>query len=119
MLTTIATPNEAKPARILWTKQDGEFLESGGLLCPGKYELVEGEIIPKMPRNRSHMRVITRIILFLAMAFGEENVFTQGTLEISGTSLPEPDGFAIFPAHNASLQVPTASEVAVVSRSFG
>jgi Uma2 family endonuclease len=114
MLSTVPTPNAINPARICWTLQACEYLESGGLLTPGKYELIHGEIIPKLSQKISHMRVVTRILLYLAATFGEENAFSQGSLFLSPHSVPEPDGFATLPTYNSTSSIPNAADVALV-----
>jgi Uma2 family endonuclease len=114
MLSTVPTPEATNPARICWTVQACEYLESGGLLTPGKYELIHGEIIPKMSQKLPHMRVVTRILLYLVAAFGEENAFSQGSLFLSSNSVPEPDGFATLPAYNGTSNIPSATDVALV-----
>jgi Uma2 family endonuclease len=121
MLSTIPTPDALMPARICWTKQACEYLESGGLLVAGKYELIQGEIIPKMPQKFLHMRVITRLFAYLIATFGEDKTFSQGSLSLSSTSSAEPDGFVTISAYNnnssnntLSVPVPSAADVALV-----
>jgi Uma2 family endonuclease len=113
-LSTIPTPDAIAPARICWTVQACEYLESGGLLTPGKYELIHGEIIPKMSQKLPHMRVISRIFAYLLAAFGEDSAFSQGSLFLSLNSVPEPDGFATLNAHNNTSSIPSAADIALV-----
>ena len=117
MLPIVSTPDSIVPARLSWTKQACEYLESGGLLTPGKYELIQGEIIPKMPQKLPHMRVTTLLILYLAATFGEKNAYTQGTLSLSASSAAEPDGFAPNNTSNTSNNnsVPVATDVILVA----
>jgi Uma2 family endonuclease len=80
--------------RKKWTVNECHFLVESGLLDPGKFELIEGEIIFKMGQGRLHIAVITRIIAVLTALFGAESVQSQAPIgigEIDPFSDPEPD----------------------------
>jgi Uma2 family endonuclease len=80
--------------RKKWTVRECCALVSNGLLTPGKFELIEGEIIFKMGQGRAHIFVITRIIAVLAAIFGIDSIQTQaqfGIGELDAFNDPEPD----------------------------
>ena len=80
--------------RKKWTVRDCRRMTETGLLIPGKYELIEGEIIAKMGQGRAHIAVITRILAVLTALFGAESVQSQAQIgigEIDEFNDPEPD----------------------------
>lgn len=80
--------------RKKWNMEECRFLVNSGLLIPGKYELIEGEIISKMGQGRLHIAAITRIIAALIAIFGEEAIQSQAQIgigELDPFSDPEPD----------------------------
>ncbi len=93
------TENAPAPFRIIWTREDCERFENDGLLIPGKYELIEGEIIRKMPQNRPDSAGISRLFAWCLSAFTMDFVQTQAAINVSPednpTSFPEPDVFVL------------------------
>jgi Uma2 family endonuclease len=85
----------SSPIRFIWAREDCECLERDGYLEPGKYELIEGNIIPKMSQKRPHINTNTVIISRLIRLFGENYVQLPGPIDVSPednpTSHPEPD----------------------------
>ena len=76
------------------TLSDCEVLESAGLLEAGRYELIEGEVVYKMPQDLIHAAVVSTLMQIFFALFGAERVFTQATLKMAKkwvTSGPEPD----------------------------
>lgn len=87
-------PREDGFVRKKWSVQECRFLTENGLLTPGKYELVEGEIIFKMGQGRLHIAVITRLIAILSAVFGSDSVQSQAQIGIGEQDEfndPEPD----------------------------
>lgn len=77
-----------------WTLNECRLLVDNGLIDPGKFELIEGEIIYKTGQGRLHIAVITRIVAVLTALFGAESVQTQAPIgigQIDPFSDPEPD----------------------------
>jgi len=68
--------------RKKWTVKECRSLTESGLLTPGKYELIDGEIIYKMGQGRLHIAVITRIIAALAAVFGLDAIQSQAQIGI-------------------------------------
>nr|WP_309695794.1 hypothetical protein [Armatimonas sp.] len=44
-----------KPRTKLWTRDEARFIQNSGLLDDGQYELIEGELLLKMPKNEPHV----------------------------------------------------------------
>jgi Uma2 family endonuclease len=80
--------------RKKWSVKECRFLTESGLLEPGKYELIEGEIVFKMGQGRIHIAVVTKIIAVLSAIFGIESLQNQAQIgigEIDEFNDPEPD----------------------------
>ncbi len=82
--------------RPRWNRSAWEFLENAGLL-QGKYEIIDGEIILKMPQNYPHSATINRLFAYaIRLVNGElDRVRSQTNITIQGvdgeTNRPEPD----------------------------
>jgi Uma2 family endonuclease len=121
-MPTIAPQSESSlsaPFRIVWTRDDCENLERDGYLDLGKYELIEGSIIPKMPQKRPHINTVIAVQYALIPLFGERQVQSQGTIDIlpedSPTSEPEPDVTVLkSPATDFSTNNPRPSDIHLV-----
>src|SRR5437588_6627681 len=87
-------PRDDGFVRKKWSMRECKFLVDSGLLEPGKYELIEGEIIFKMGQGRLHIAAVTRISAALAILFGYESVQSQAQIgigELDEFNDPEPD----------------------------
>jgi Uma2 family endonuclease len=121
-MPTIAPQSESSlsaPFRIVWTRDDCENLERDGYLDLGKYELIEGSIIPKMPQKRPHINTVIAVQYALIPLFGERQVQSQGTIDIlpedNPTSEPEPDVTVLkSPATDFSTNNPRPSDIHLV-----
>ena len=93
--TDILELDVTRPFRIRWTRVDCERFEEDGLLTPGKYELIEGDILRTMGQNRSHINTVMIVIRWLFGVFGDAFVQGPGPIDVSPednpTSEPEPD----------------------------
>jgi Uma2 family endonuclease len=81
-------------ARKKWNVAECRFLTDSGLLEPGKYELIEGEIVFKMGRGRLHIIAISHILTVLAAIFGLASLQNQAQIGIGERDEfndPEPD----------------------------
>jgi Uma2 family endonuclease len=114
MPTAISTPEETLPTRLFWTRDECEFLENNGLLTPGKYEYIHGEIVFKMPQKYPHFRTITLLQEWLVSLFGFDYVLAQTTLSLSEDAMPEPDVFVISTSIDTLQRVPNADEVVLL-----
>ena len=90
----ILPPREDGFARKKWSVSDCKFLTDSGLLEPGSYELIEGEIISKMGQSRRHIMTISRILIALTAIFGQDWLQNQAQIGIGERDEwndPEPD----------------------------
>ena len=66
-----------------------------GLFDQQHFELIDGELIDKMGKNRPHITLMAYMVLWLHQTFGGPFVLTQGPIDVSPednpTSEPEPD----------------------------
>jgi Uma2 family endonuclease len=87
-------PREDGYVRKKMSVRDCRALVESGLLDPEKYELIEGEIVFKMPQGRLHVAVVMKVIAVLGAIFGMTSLQTQaqiGVGEIDEFNDPEPD----------------------------
>lgn len=83
-------PTEGLPP-LRWTVEQFVNLSTMGLLPDGKYELINGEIVGKMPISKAHMIVHSLLISLLIRLYGAEFLIPPVSLRASNDSLPEPD----------------------------
>jgi Uma2 family endonuclease len=88
-------PVHAEPIRKRWTRAECEPLETAGLLDQQNLELVDGELISKMGKNRPHTNALTFIHLWLNRIFGGEFVNSETPIDVkpedNPTNEPQPD----------------------------
>lgn len=79
--------------RKIFTVQDyHKMIDAGVFVGNSDYELIEGEIVKKMPQGKLHIAAINRLNMFFAPRLaGEAIVSIQNAVVISGISEPEPD----------------------------
>lgn len=80
--------------RKKWSVEECRFLTESGLLAPGQYELIEGEIVFKMSQDQLHIIAITCIAAILSALFGSQSLIYQANIgigEIDEFNDPEPD----------------------------
>ncbi len=110
---SVALPDSPPPWR--WTRDTCIRLKELELL-PERYELIEGIIYEKMPKNRRHVLGLRRVRNWLFTVFGEDVVQEQDPIEIAVEDQtfndPEPD-IAVLRQSVESYreQAPGASEV--------
>ncbi|GAB4468241.1 MAG: Uma2 family endonuclease [Armatimonadaceae bacterium] len=121
MPQTLAQPREkvSPEFRIQWTREDCRRFVKQGNLQPGKYELIEGDIIHKMGQKLSHSMVVMRLILWCVRVYGEQFVLTQASINVAPednpTSEPEPDVFVLNrPASELLEELPNPADLSLV-----
>jgi hypothetical protein len=67
------------PPRWYWTREERERLEELGLLKGERWELIEGELLRKMPKKRPHVQALAVLTGWLISIFG--NSFTIYSLD--------------------------------------
>lgn len=102
-------PWEPTPNHKRWTRKECAFLEQNGLLTE-RYELINGEIIFKMPQNPPHALTVMLITTWIIRVFGEMYARCQLAIDVDVVdpefNNPEPDGVALsqpitaFAAHH-------------------
>ncbi len=88
-------PSSSHPRRKRWTRTECGGLQSMGLLDQRHYELVEGELIDKMGKNRPHVNSLVLLMAWLQQVFGVPYVNPEAPIDVAPsdnpTSEPEPD----------------------------
>ena len=88
-------PASLGPRRKLWTRAECDALTSSGLLHYERLELIEGELISKMGKNRPHSNSLVLLHEWLIAVFGLRRVHQETPIDVSPednpTSEPEPD----------------------------
>ncbi len=122
MPQTMEQPMEAIPSpfRIRWTRDDCEDFVQRGLLTPGKFELIEGEIIRKVGQKRPHTAGVALLFAWCLSVFGIRYVQSQGTINVSPedtpTSEPEPDVFVLNkPIDDFPVEYPGPEDLLLVA----
>jgi hypothetical protein len=76
LTTTHEAPAPPSPPRKRWTREECAKLEAAGVDTE-RLELVEGELISKMGKNRRHVVLLKRMLAWLESAFGGDRVNTE------------------------------------------
>ncbi|MBL8232099.1 MAG: Uma2 family endonuclease, partial [Bryobacterales bacterium] len=85
----------------------------------GKYELLNGELIPKMSKKRPHSIVVNLLLDLLKDAFGKRHVEQEATIDVRGEdsqiNAPEPDLIVLRrPDHEIRTSYPQPTDIALV-----
>ncbi len=105
--------------RKRWTRAEVQALENAGVLAGQHVELIAGELLDKMGKNRAHVNATTRLRLWMERVFGAEFVGCEAPIEVAphdqSLSEPEPDLIALNRSSDPfTLQTPPPSSVALV-----
>jgi Uma2 family endonuclease len=83
------------PSRKRWTRPECARLEASGLLDQQNLELVEGELIDKIGKNRPHVNGLSSMYAWLIEVFGKRFVNPEAPIDVSPednpSNEPEPD----------------------------
>jgi Uma2 family endonuclease len=89
------TPHRSDPPRKRWTRAECAAFEATGLWDQQHLELIEGELIDKMGKNRPHGNTLMLVLAWMMRVFGERYVNVEMPIDVSPednpTSEPEPD----------------------------
>src|SRR5690348_16258963 len=88
-------PVPTEPLRKLWARSECAALESAGFLDRKRLELVDGELIRKIPKNRPHANALAILYDWAIRVFGGRYINSETPIDVSPednpTSEPEPD----------------------------
>ena len=92
---SLSHPANQYPPRKRWTRAECERLEALGIFEQQHVELIEGELIDKMGKNRPHVATATLLIAWLSQVFGGRFVSGEAPIDVAPednpTNQPEPD----------------------------
>ena len=77
--------------RKKWTRDECRRLVELGLLEAGKFELIHGDIIPKMTQHERHIYTCKQVQKALEAIFGADYVRLANPIAIAKHEEPEPD----------------------------
>jgi Uma2 family endonuclease len=90
-----APPVDQNPPRKRWTRVECDRLEALGMFEQQNLELIEGELIVKMPKNRPHVEAAALLIAWLIEVFGGRLVNFEAPIDVAPednpTNEPIPD----------------------------
>ena len=75
----------------LWTRDEARFIQNSGLLDDGQYELIEGELLLKVPKNEPHVFSTSLTRSWAESVFGVLFVRSQDPISLDEHNEPEPD----------------------------
>jgi Uma2 family endonuclease len=91
----IAVPAEQSPRRKRWTRAECELISMMGLWDREHLELIDGELIDKMGKNRPHVKVALLLHEWLTGVFGFRQVQSEASIDVAPadnpTNEPQPD----------------------------
>ncbi len=91
----IELPFSIPPRRKRWTRLECATLAESGVLDYEHLELIEGELIDKMGKNRPHVNSVVLLAEWLRGVFGARMVNPEAPIDVSPednpTNEPEPD----------------------------
>src|SRR5260221_13955377 len=71
------------PRRKLWTRDEIAALAESGVVNVERLELVEGELIDRMGKNRPHVKAQHRIAKILGSIFGIDRVSSESSVDVA------------------------------------
>src|SRR5215469_1880279 len=91
----VVLPPPEFPRRKKWTRAECEFLDSLGFWESKHFELIDGELIDKMPKKRQHVLTVLSIHVWLISVFDVWRVQKEDPIDVAPednpASEPEPD----------------------------
>jgi Uma2 family endonuclease len=88
-------PPPAVPPRKRWTREQCTELEASGLFEKERLELIDGELISKMGKNRPHVNAAMLMLFWLAETFGKQFINAEAPIDVNpgdnSLNEPEPD----------------------------
>jgi Uma2 family endonuclease len=95
MLAALTTTPAISPSRKRLTRADCAVLEMSGQLDHQKVELIDGDLIEKMPKNWPHVHALSILQYWLIQVFGLQFVAPEAPVNVlpedNPTNEPQPD----------------------------
>lgn len=91
-----ASEQEEILPRIRWTRDDCRFMVESGLLTEGTFELIGGDIVPKMTQHERHVFTCKLVRNALEPIFGEDYVRMAAPIALENFEEPEPDAAVVI-----------------------
>lgn len=112
----IAAPSPDLFRRKQWTRDECRRLVEAGVLEPGRFELIQGDVVFKVRQNPPHVLVVTLVLRALVAIIGFDFVQTQAPVALDDHNEPEPDAAVLAcPLREyLGLGTPTPGEVRLV-----
>lgn len=112
-------PVPADPPRKRWTRAECAAFEATGLWDQQHLELIQGELINKMGKNRPHGNTLTLVLEWLMHVFGGKYVNVEMPIDVAPednpTSEPQPDLIVLArPTIEITKANPQPSEIRLV-----
>jgi Uma2 family endonuclease len=83
-----APPASPCPPRKRWTRAECDRLEALGIFEQQHLELIQGELIDKMGKNRPHVGVATLLMNWLSQVFGGRLVSAEAPIDVAPEDNP-------------------------------
>jgi len=90
-----AFPAEGTLARKRWTRNECRQLVEAGVLAEGTFELIGGDIVPKMTQHERHVFTCKRVREALEAIFGADHVRAAAPIALETHEEPEPDAAVV------------------------
>ena len=115
----VCTTSPTDHSRKRWTRAELNALDHAGLLAGQHLELIAGELLNKMGKNRPHVNATTRLRLWMERVFGAEFVACEAPIEVAPSDQPSSEPEADLVALKSSsdpfkLTTPLPSDLALV-----
>ncbi len=99
MPTVLTNPTKMPPPQVpprkRWTREECTIFEASGVFERERLELVDGELISKMGKNRPHVNALRMMLIWLQTTFGNEFVDPEAPIDVhpdeNASNEPEPD----------------------------
>jgi len=102
----LSPPAVQSPPRKRWNRAECEQLEALGIFEQQHVELIEGELIDKMGKNRPHINAAALLTAWLIQVFGGLRVNAEAPIDVAPednpTNQPVPDFIVLTPEYAAS-----------------
>ncbi len=100
--------------RRAWKRDEYEAIARLGILDDARYELIEGDIVAKMPQDRKHLVTVMRCHKWLSRIYGLERIQVQGPVLADNYNEPEPDVAVFLGAWEDYADAPPLSDICLL-----